>query len=133
MSLNWKIDSETRLITVVADGDVSRRDVETLLDEMASRGAMTYRKLFDGSRGDTKMGPDDLLMLGVRFRAFHAQGPMGPLAVVVPDDKAELVARVLGMLAAADRPMRVFRTPVPARRWLESLEKKQEVNQHTGG
>jgi hypothetical protein len=128
MSLNWKIDPEARLITAIADGDVSRRDVETLLDEMASREAMTYRKLFDGSRGDTKMGPDDLLILGVRFRAFHAQGPMGPLAVVVPDDKAELVARVLGMLAAADRPMRVFRTPVPARRWLESLEKKQEAN-----
>jgi hypothetical protein len=133
MSLHWKIDPETRSITVVADGDVSRLDIETLLDEMASRGAMTYRKLFDGSRGDTKMGPDELLMLGVRFRAFHAQGPMGPLAVVVPDDKAELVARVLGMLAAADRPMRVFRTPAPARRWLESLEKKQEANQHAGG
>jgi len=132
MSLNWKIDSETRLITAVAEGDVSRLDVETLLDEMASRGAMTYRKLFDGSRGDTKMSPDDLLMLGVRFRAFHAQGPMGPLAVVVPGDKAELVARVLGMLAAADRPMRVSRTALPARRWLESLEKKQEANQHAG-
>ncbi|MDP1965781.1 MAG: hypothetical protein Q8K93_26695 [Reyranella sp.] len=53
MSLNWKIDTETRLITAVADGDVTRRDIETLLDEMAFRGAMTYRKLFDGSRGDT--------------------------------------------------------------------------------
>lgn len=127
MSLNWKIDPKARLITAVADGDVTRLDIETLLDEMASSGAMTYRKLFDGSQGDTKMGADDLLMLGVRFRAFHAQGPMGPLAVIVPDDKAELVARVLGMLAAADRPMRVFRTAVPARRWLESLEKKQEV------
>lgn len=125
MSLNWTINSETRLITVVADGDVSRHDVETLLDEMASSGAMTYRKLFDGSLGDTKMGPEDLLLLGVRFRAFHAEGPMGPLAVVVPDEKFELVARVLGMLAAADRPMRVFRTLGPARRWLMSLEGKQ--------
>ena len=128
MSLSWTIDPEIRLITVVADGDVTRREIETLLDEMASRGAMTYRKLFDGSKGDTRMGPDDLLLLGVRFRAFHAQGPMGPLAVVVPDDKAELVARVLGMLAAADRPMRVFRTSMPARRWLESLEKKREAS-----
>lgn len=128
MSLNWTINSEARLITVVADGDVSRHEVETLLDEMASSGAMTYRKLFDGSTGDTKMGSEDLLLLGVRFRAFHAQGPMGPLAVVVPDEKFELVARVLGMLAAADRPMRVFRTLGPARRWLESLERKQEAS-----
>ncbi len=123
MSLNWTIDSETRLITAIADGDVTRREVETFVDEMASSGAMTYRKLFNGSRGDTGMSAADLLALGARFRSFHALGPMGPLAVVVPDDKAELVARVLGMLAAADRPMRVFRTPALARRWLESLAK----------
>jgi hypothetical protein len=123
MSLNWTIDSESRLITAIADGDVTCRDVEALLGEMASSGAMTYRKLFDGSQGDTGMTPEDLLVLGARFREFHALGPMGPLAVVVPDDKAELVARVLGMLAVADRPMRVFSTPAPARRWLESLAK----------
>lgn len=123
MSLKWTTDPESRLITAIADGDVTRCDVEALLGEMASSGAMTYRKLFDGSQGDTRMSPEDLLVLGVRFREFHAMGPMGPLAVVVPDDKAELVARVLGMLAAADRPMRVFRTLAPARRWLESLAK----------
>ncbi len=123
MSLYWTIDSEARLITAVADGNVTSGDIEALLDEMASRGVMTYRKLFDGSQGETEMGPDDLLVLGVRFRQFHALGPMGPLAVVVPDDKAELVARVLGMLAAADRPMRVFSAFAPARRWLDSLAK----------
>ncbi len=123
MSLNWTIDTEARLIAAVADGDVTRCDIENLLDTMAASGAMTYRKLFDGSRGDTKMGPDDLLALGVRFRAYHALGRMGPLAVVVPEEKAELVARVLGMLAVADRPMRVFRTPEPALRWLKSLVK----------
>jgi hypothetical protein len=121
MSLNWTIDSAARLVTAVADGNVTSGDIEALLDEMASGGVMTYRKLFDGSQGATEMGPDDLLVLGVRFRQFHALGPVGPLAVVVPDDKAALVARVLGMLAVADRPMRVFRAFAPARRWLDSL------------
>ena len=69
------------------------------------------------------MSSEDLLMLGVRFRAIHARERMGPLAVVVPDHRAELVARVLGILAVADRPMRVFRAPALARRWLESLAK----------
>ncbi len=123
MSLDWTIDAEAHLVVIVADGDFTRGDMETLLDDLASSGAMAYRKLFDGSRGDTSMGAEDLLMLGVRFRAIHAQERMGPLAVVVPDHRAELVARVLGILAVADRPMRVFRAPALARRWLESLAK----------
>ena len=123
MPLDWTIDAEAQLVVIVADGDFARRDMETLLDDLASSGAMAYRKLFDGSRGDASMGPEDMLMLGVRFRAIHARERMGPLAVVVPDHRAELVARVLGILAVADRPMRVFRAPALARRWLESLAK----------
>ena len=121
MSLDWTIDAETRLVVIVANGDVTRSEMETLLDELIAKEAVIYRKLFDGSRGDTSMTSEELLMLGVRFRAIHAQGRMGALAVVVPDHKAELVGQVLGMLAAADRPMRVFRAPSLARRWLESL------------
>jgi hypothetical protein len=123
MPLHWTIDDPNRLITAVAQGDVTSQDVDTYLKAMADSGAMTYRKLFDGSKGETSMGPDDMLALGVRFRAFYAQGPVGPLAVVVPDGNADLVARVLGILATADRPMRVFRTVAPARRWIESLAK----------
>lgn len=121
MSLDWTIDAEARLVVVVADGDVARGEIDALLDEMIAREALTYRKLFDGSRGDTAMTSEELLKLGVRFRAIHTQGRMGPLAVVVAEHKAELVAQVLGMLAVADRPMRVFPAPTQARRWLESL------------
>jgi hypothetical protein len=121
MSLDWTIDADARLVVIVADGDVARREMETLLDELIAKEAISYRKLFDGSRGDTSMNSEELLMLGVRFRAIHALGRMGPLAVVVAEHKAELVAQVLGMLAVADRPMRVFRAPSLARRWLESL------------
>ena len=121
MPLHWTIDSESRFVSVVAKGDVSRPEVEQLLDEMMSRGAMTFRKLFDGLDGDTTMAPQDLLAVGVRMRAHHAGGPMGPLALVLPDKRAEIIVPILGMLAAADRPMRIFATRQKARRWLESL------------
>lgn len=121
MPLHWTIDSEVRFVSVIAQGNVSRLEVERLLDEMAAREAMTYRKLFDGLDGDTTMGPQDLLALGVRIRTHHSQGPIGALALVLPEEKAEIVVPVLGMLAAADRPMRIFSTRQKARRWLESL------------
>jgi hypothetical protein len=121
MPLRWTIDPEFNFVGVVAVGDVTRLDAEEMLEAMASRGAMTYRKLFDGTEGTTTMAPEDLRALGVRMRAYHAQGPMGALALILPPEKAEVVLPILGMLAAADRPMRIFRDRQRARRWLSSL------------
>jgi len=121
MPLQWTIDSRQKLVTVIAEGDVTRADFDAFLDAVKAANAYPYRKLFDGLRGDTRMGPDDLLALGARMRASHEQGPIGPLAAVIPDEKADLVARVLGILATAERPMRVFREIAPARRWINRL------------
>jgi len=121
MPLQWTIDPKQRLVTAVADGDVTRADFDAFLDAVKAANAYPYRKLFDGLRGETRMGPDELLALGARMRASHETGPIGPLAAVIPDEKADLVARVLGILATAKRPMRVFRQIAPARRWINRL------------
>ncbi len=121
MPLHWTIDPQEKLVTAVAEGDVTRVEFDAFLDDMTRAGADTYRKLFDGARGDTHMAPEDILALGVRMRAMHERGPMGPLAVVVPVGHVETIGRVLGMLAAAKRPMRVFRQFGAARRWISNL------------
>ncbi len=108
----------------IADGDVTRAEVDDFLTAMNGAGTCGYRKLFDGSRGETAMTSEDMLAIGVRIREDHAAGGKpGPLAVVVPPHKAELVSRVLGILAIADRPMRIFSEAEPARRWIESQPK----------
>ena len=119
MPLHWTIDSRLKLFAATADGHVGLDDVNRMLDAMAGADAHGYRKLFDGSLGDTRMNAAELLSLGVRMRSIHATGRMGPLAIVIPDDKYYLIARVLGMLAAAKRPMRVFKDPKKARQWLD--------------
>ena len=124
MPLHWTVDSKDRLVITVADGDVTRAEVEDFLEAMNGAGTRGYRKLFDGSRGETAMTPEDMLAIGVQIRAHHATGGKpGAMAVVVPPHKAELVSRVLGILATADRPMRIFSEPEPARRWIESQPK----------
>jgi len=120
MPLHWTIDSRLRLFVVTADGFVDFAEVNRMLDAMVGADVHGYRKMFDGTRGDTRMSPTELLSLGVRMRSIHATRPMGPLAIVIPEDKYYLVARVLGMLAAAKRPMRVFRDAKKARQWLDS-------------
>jgi len=118
MPVHWTIDSKHRLMTVVAEGDVTRPEFEAYLDMIDNAELYAYRKLFDGGAADTSMGAENILAVGVRMRSAHQSRAVGPLAVVVPEDKIAMVSRVLGMLAAADRPMRVFHETGPARDWI---------------
>lgn len=122
MPFYWDIDPQQRLVTAVAEGDVTRAEVEAYLDAVGQAGAYAYRKLFDGRQARIRMTPEEMMALGVRMRATHAEGhTMGALAAVLPDEHMKAAGRVLGMLAAADRPMRVFRQIGPARKWIRSL------------
>lgn len=122
MPLHWEVDLQQKLVTVVAEGDVTRAEVEAYLDAIDAAGLYAFRKLFDARHGRTHMPREELLALGARMRATHAAGhAMGALAAVLPDGYEEAASRVLGMMAAAERPMRVFRQVGPARKWIRSL------------
>jgi hypothetical protein len=120
MPIYWTIDSKQQLVVVTAEGDVSRADADDYLDAIEGGGALAYRKLYDASAGNVVMNHDEMMAVAVRLRSYH-QRPVGPLAIVLSDDKAEAAARVLGILASADRPIRLFTSLVPARRWIDSL------------
>lgn len=121
MPLHWTIDSRLQIFVATCDGNVDLAEVNEMLDAVVGANGLGYRKLFDGTNGDTQMSPIDMLSIGVRMRALQSnRDDHGPLAVVVPDGKYAMVSRVLGILAAARRPMRVFNDAEKARRWLDS-------------
>ena len=121
MPLYWTIDSKARLFTGVAEGNVSLNDAIDLLDAMAGAKAMTYRKLFDGRAATPTMSPDELLSLCARIRSYHDGGMMGALALVATPEQTVVFARLLGALASAERPIKVFENPRQARNWIELL------------
>ena len=47
-------------------------------------------------------------------------GKVGALAIIANPDQTEPFARVLGALALADRPMKLFDSPTRARNWLDA-------------
>jgi hypothetical protein len=120
MTLYWVIDSRERLVTGVADGGVRRDEMEAYLDAIAGAGAGTYRKLFDGARGEPEMSPDDIMALAVRMRGMQQLGLTGPLAIIMPRDKYDQFARMLGILAVPERPMEFFSDRDSAQAWLDS-------------
>jgi hypothetical protein len=121
MPLHWTIDSRLQIFEATCDGNVALADVNEMLDAAVGANVLGYRKLFDGTNGDTQMSSIDMLGIGVRTRSLQAASDHhGPLAVVVPDDKYAIISRVLGILATAKRPMRVFNDVDKARKWLDS-------------
>jgi hypothetical protein len=124
MALHWVIDSRERRMTAVAEGGVSREEANAYLDAMAGAQAGSYRRLFDGSYGEPLMNEEDM-GLAVRMRGMQQLGQAGPLAVVMPRAKHEQFARMLGILAVPDRPIRFFSDPTAARVWREEPEVRE--------
>lgn len=120
MPISWTIDHDKRMLTAICEGDVTLRDIEGYLDAVVVAGTMSYRKLFDGARGDSAMTDEEMMALGARIRAYHGSGKMGPIAIVVVTEHTHGLARLFGALTAADRPIKIFRDVRAARRWLEA-------------
>ena len=122
MPLHWVINSRERLMTIVAEGLVRKDETNTYLDVMVGARAGGYRRLFDGSHGEPDLTQDDIMELAVRMRGIQQLGRPGPLAIVMPRDKYDQFARMLGILAVPERPMQFFSDVEAARAWLEEPE-----------
>jgi len=120
MPIHLKVDHEARLMTATAEGDITKIEFEEFLYATVSENTGGYRKLFDGRFATTHMAAQDVFDFGLRMQARHGIERAGPLAVVMQPHHYDLVSRVLGMLATADRPMRLFEELDAAYKWLES-------------
>jgi hypothetical protein len=66
-----------------------------------------------------------MLSLCARIRSYHERGMMGTLALVVTAEQTMVFARLLGALASAKRPIKVFDNPRQARNWIEDQAKER--------
>jgi hypothetical protein len=120
MSMHYFIDSRRRLVSVTAEGDITRADVDAYLEAVIGAKALEYRKLFDWRAGKPAMDFSELMSVMAIVRSYHDR-PHGALAVVLSEEQraSDKLARVLGVMLSARRPMRVFSTLRTAKRWLE--------------
>ena len=121
MAFHWIIDSKQSLVTAIAEGRFTASDVRSFLSVIVGADALSYRQLFDFAQGIAEISPEEAMDLGARIRMHQADISVGPLAVVLPSRQSGPIARLLGILATAQRPMRIFHKREPAERWLNDL------------
>ena len=131
MPLHWTIDSRLQLVTAVAEGDVSKGDVEAYLAVVnGSPNIPEWRKLFDARFGRLDFSAEDVNYLGAIIRAADIVRTVGPLAFVTPESETPQLGRLLGFFAAARRPMRIFRDIARAQKWLLSTTCEASLGLH---
>lgn len=130
MALHWIVESRLELVTAVAEGDVDRRDLEAYLAMAKGANLLAWRKLIDLRASRITLTSQDVNELGVRFRAAAGRLPVGPLAFAMPEAPTPELVRLLGFLAAAKRPMRLFNDIGPARRWIATTNVVRQPNLH---
>ena len=119
MPLHWIIDSRAELVSAVAEGEcrspghgLPAHPVRREGHGLSQAVRRPQRHVVDERAGAAR----DL----VEIRSHHNLGKVGALAVISNPEQTEPFARVLGALALADRPMRLFDNPTRARNWLDA-------------
>lgn len=107
------------MVVVTAQGKVTRPEMEGYLDAVTGAGANGYAKIFDATNGKCGMTSEDMTYFAVTFRRMHAE-PHGALAIVLQNERWARLQPVLGALAAADRPLRLFTSLLSAKRWIRA-------------
>lgn len=119
MALRWEIRHDLELVDSVAEGPVTREELEAHLDDVVIQNALRYKKLFDGTMLVPAYDDNDVLMMGARLSAYTANFDNGPLALVGTRPEVVEAFRRFVNISPSDRPAAVFADRASALAWLE--------------
>jgi hypothetical protein len=121
MPLKWDIFHDQKLVHIIAEGRVTRPEMEEHFDALAVADVLQYGKLFDATKADPIYTDEDVMAMGARLSAYTATLKSGPLAVIGLNERARTAFRRFVNISPARRPARLFKTEEQARAWLKEV------------
>lgn len=124
MSLEWSVDHSQRRVSATLSQSTTEQELYEFLGEIIADGAMAYPKIFDAGAATQWISPGRIGPIAATATLYSRMGlgPVGPLAIVVSDEKAHARAQEYARLADATRPVRIFGDTAEAEAWLASLD-----------
>jgi hypothetical protein len=124
------IDRDRGIIVTSAAGVVTITDFLEHIAHEAAEGLMGLDELLDFRAASIDLSIGDLHRIAKVIREHVADGVCGRVAVVTSNNFVVSVVTAYNLIIASERPLlRVFKYPIDADRWLESLPKgTEEVN-----
>jgi hypothetical protein len=108
-------------VEAIASGPVSCEEVRTHLLEERSKHGLGYAELIDGRSANPNWSTSQTREIVELLRNFGLDSRLGPTAVVVPNDYAFGMLRMLEILLEDICIVRPFRDFDAAKQWLRCL------------
>ena len=122
MPLQWSVSHSSRLVLIVAKGEVQAQEMVELLAGLDRDKARPYRKICDISGLESRFSDDQVHALAAAVRSREQATEVGPIAVVANTPEVARMAQLFIEAAEMERPIQLFDEQHLARRWLDRID-----------
>jgi hypothetical protein len=122
MPLQWSVSHPSRLVLIVAKGEVQAQEMVELLAGLDRDKARPYRKICDISGLESRFSDDQIHALASAVRSREEATEVGPIAVVANTPEVARMAQLFIEAAEMERPIQLFDEQHLARRWLDRID-----------
>jgi hypothetical protein len=112
------VDHERREMRTMADGPITMDDIRRHLTQEHRDKGLAYRELIEASGVTVEFSSSDVRTMVEILRAYGQEGVLGPTAIVVGNDLAYGMVRMLAILLEGVCSLQPFRTRQEAEQWL---------------
>jgi hypothetical protein len=128
MPLQWSVSHPSRLVLIVAKGEVLASEMGALLAGLDREKARPYRKIADIDGLESRFSDEQVHALASAVRAREQATEVGPLAIIATKPEVARMARLFVEAAEMDRPIQLFDEQHLARRWLDRVAAVLKLN-----
>jgi hypothetical protein len=118
MPVTYALDPKRRELAATAEGPITLDDIRKHLTKEHREKGLAYRELIEASRATVAFSSSDVRATVDILRAYAREGVLGPTAIVVGNDLAYGMIRMLGILLEDVCEVRPFRARQEAEEWL---------------
>ena len=118
MPVTYALNPERQELFAAASGAITMDDIRTHLTQEHRNKGLAYRELIEASRATVAFSTSDVRETVEILRAYAREGVLGPTAIVVGNDLAYGMIRMLGILLEDVCELRPFRARQEAEEWL---------------
>ena len=120
MPIQLAVDHELKEVKTTVTGPIVMEDIQDHLVQERREGGLAYREFIDASDAEPLMNTKDARATVELLKTLAGQGLLGPTAVIVPNEMAYGLVRMVEILLDGVAEVRPFRKAeaVDAREWL---------------
>jgi hypothetical protein len=121
VAITFSIDPTRRRLDAVAEGTVTLPEILEHVEKERVEQGLPLPELIDATRATGSLTPAEVRQLVDRLRELGEDNVLGPTAVVVGNDLAYGILRMLEILVEDACAIRPFRNRRDAEDWLEAM------------